>query len=217
MITAEHQKAFEKKAKELGANSSRLISARDIVVEKRTVLKCIFGCDGWGSRVCPPFIPDVKEFRDMLKEYDWALLVDWRSGNALPKGVSENFIKLGTSFKGDPALQEAFDMACKNILRERKEIIQPGILELEKLAWTLGYNTALATFPGKCAWCVDSAYSRVNCGGRQKECNHPTLRRPCLMGLGIRLDKTLKKQGLNLPAFPIEGGIPKQYTLLLIE
>jgi hypothetical protein len=44
-----------------------------------------------------------------------------------------------------------------------------------------------------------------------------TMRRPCLMGLGIRLDKTLGKLGIPLPNFPIENVIPKQYTVLLIE
>jgi predicted metal-binding protein len=69
MISNTNMKLLEEKARELGANEAILIPATSIVVENRTVLKCIFGCNGWGSRVCPPFIPTVEEFTEMLKEY----------------------------------------------------------------------------------------------------------------------------------------------------
>ena len=217
MMPETHRELLEKKARELGASTALMIPAKSIVVEDRTILKCIFGCDGWGSRVCPPFIPAVKEFRDMLKEYRWALLVEWKSGNVLSREISENFIKYGSSATEDPKVKKAYKRACKTIRRERKEIIQPGSLELEKLAWTLGYNTALATFPGKCMWCSTPDYTAVNCAGTKGECHHPTLRRPCMMGLGIRLDKTLEKLNIRLPNFPIEDEVPKQYTLILID
>ncbi len=77
MISDANLKLLQEKAKKLGANEAILIPAKSIVVENRTILKCIFGCNGWGSRVCPPFIPTVDEFRKMLAEYQWALLVDW--------------------------------------------------------------------------------------------------------------------------------------------
>lgn len=217
MILKTHKELLEKKARELGASAALIIPAKSIVVEDRTILKCIFGCDGWGSHVCPPFIPTVNEFRGMLKEYSWALLVEWKSENVLSRKVSENFIKFGSLAPKSPEVKRAYQRACETIKRERKEIIQPGSLELEKLAWTLGYNMALATFPGKCMWCVTPDYSAVNCGGVKTECHHPTLRRPCMMGLGIRLDKTLERLNIKLPNFPIEDEVPKQYTLILID
>jgi len=75
-IDDENYRLLEEKAKELGAKSVRLFPAENIVVEDRTILKCIFGCNGYGSRVCPPFIPTVDEFKKMLANYDWALLVE---------------------------------------------------------------------------------------------------------------------------------------------
>ena len=210
-------KLLVEKAKELGANESILIPATSIVVENRTILKCIFGCNGWGSRVCPPFIPTVDEFREMLKEYQWALLVDWKSDNILSRDISENFVKYGISSPENIEKKEEYQSVMKTVIKERKEKIQPGSLELEKLAWTLGYNTSLATFPGMCTWCANSEYSDVNCARNENECHHPTIRRPCLMGLGIRLDKTLEKLNIPLPKFPIDSSIPKQYTLILID
>lgn len=100
MIPDTDLKLLEEKARELGANEARLIPAENIVVENRTILKCIFGCNGWGSRVCPPFIPTVEEFRKMLKEYEWLLLIDWRSENIISREVSENFVKYGISPPG---------------------------------------------------------------------------------------------------------------------
>lgn len=210
-------KLLKEKAKELGANEAILIPATSIVVENKTILKCIFGCNGWGSRVCPPFIPTVNEFREMLKEYQWALLVDWKSDNILSREISENFVKYGISSPENIEKKEEYKSVMKTVIKERKEKIQPGSLELEKLAWTLGYNTSLATFPGMCTWCANNEYSEVSCARTENECHHPTIRRPCLMGLGIRLDKTLEKLNIPLPKFPIDSSIPKQYTLILID
>ena len=78
---------FKSKAEALGAKSIKLFRAENIVVENRTILKCIFGCNGYGSQVCPPFIPTVDEFRKMLAEYEWALLVDWKSENVFSREV----------------------------------------------------------------------------------------------------------------------------------
>lgn len=75
-ISDDNYRLLEDKAREHGANGVRLVPAGDIVVENRTILKCIFGCNGYGSQVCPPFIPEVDEFRKMLGEYEWVLLVD---------------------------------------------------------------------------------------------------------------------------------------------
>lgn len=217
MISDANLKLLQEKAKKLGANEAILIPANSIIVENRTILKCIFGCNGWGSRVCPPFIPTVDEFRKMLAEYQWALLVDWKSENKLSREISESFVKYGVSSPKNDELKEEYQQALKTVIRERKERIQPGSLELEKLAWVLGYNTALATVPGMCTWCANSDYSDVNCARFKGECHHPTIRRPCVMGLGIRLDKTLEKLDTPLPDFPIENGIPKQYTLIFLE
>ncbi|TGC08905.1 DUF2284 domain-containing protein [Methanolobus halotolerans] len=217
MLTDNNYRLLEEKAKKQGANSIRLIPAKDIVVENRTILKCIFGCNGYGSQVCPPFIPKVEEFRKMLGEYEWVLLADWKSENIFSREISENFIKYSVSPPEDVITQQQHQDTLKTVMKERKERIQPGSIEIEKLAWSLGYNTALATFPGMCTWCANSDYSGVSCAGADGTCHNPTIRRPCLMGLGVRLDKTLEKLGIPLQKFPMNDTIPSQYTLILLE
>ena len=138
MISNENYRKLEEKAKELGAKSVRLFPTEDIVVEDRTVLKCIFGCSGYGSHVCPPYIPTVSEFKKMLADYECALLVEWKSENVFSREVSENFIKFSVKPPEDEAVKQQFQNNMKTIMKDRKEIIQPGVLELEKLAWTLG-------------------------------------------------------------------------------
>jgi len=44
-----------------------------------------------------------------------------------------------------------------------------------------------------------------------------TLRRPCLMGLGVRMDKTLEKLGAPLQKFPMDDTSPSPYTLVLLD
>ncbi|APH38501.1 DUF2284 domain-containing protein [Methanohalophilus halophilus] len=216
-IPDENYRILEQMGEELGAKSIRLIPAENIIVENRTILKCIFGCNGYGSQVCPPFIPTVEEFRQMLTEYQWALLVDWKSENRFSREISENFIKYSVKSPDEEEIKQQHEETLKTVMKERKERIQPGSIELEKLAWKLGYNTALATFPGMCTWCANSDYTDVNCASSQGECHHPTIRRPCLMGLGIRLDKTLNKLGIPFQKFPMDDTIPSQYTLILLD
>lgn len=159
----------------------------------------------------------MDEFRQMLMEYQWALLVDWKSDNRFSREISENFIKYSVTPPEDEKTRQQHQETLKTVMKERKERIQPGSIELEKIAWKLGYNTSLATFPGMCTWCANSDYSDVNCASTHGECHHPTVRRPCLMGLGVRLDKTLEKLGIYLQEFPMDDTIPSQYTLILLD
>ena len=119
MINADNYRLLEEKAKTLGAKAVRLIPAETIVVENRTILKCIFGCNGYGSRVCPPYIPTVDEFKKMLADYDWALLVEWKSDNVFTREVSENFIK----FSVEPPESEE----TKNRFFENLKTVMPPL------------------------------------------------------------------------------------------
>ncbi|HPR42520.1 MAG TPA: DUF2284 domain-containing protein [Candidatus Methanofastidiosa archaeon] len=217
MISDDDLQSLEKRAKELGAKDCWPIPASSIVVENRTVLKCIFGCNGYGSQVCPPYIPTVDEFRKMLSEYEVALLVEWNSKNIITKDISENFVRYRKETPDDPRTKRIFDNVIKVLIQERHDIIQPGVLELEKLAWTRGHNMALATFSGMCAWCANKEYTGVDCMKGKGPCRNPNVRRPCLMGLGVRMDKTL--EGLDMPfkRFPLDNCVPSQYTLILLD
>ena len=68
-----------KKALEMEAIDAKIIPISKVFVEKRVVLKCR-GCIGYGKKLtCPPHVPTVDEFLEILKEYRHALLVKFRS------------------------------------------------------------------------------------------------------------------------------------------
>jgi len=218
-LNSVNEKNFEELkslALKLGANDAFVIPASEIVLENRTVLKCRFGCIGWISHVCPPMIPTVDEFRIMLQEYSWVMLVDWKTSVKLDADISDIFTRL--SFEsGGSELDKKYVEQMKNIIRDRKEIIQPGTLQLEKEAWKMGYTMAFGTFPGMCTMCASDDYTKVECVEKGVSlCKYYTAIRPCLMGLGVRLDKTLGKLGIDLPRFPVHG-IPQQYTIVLLD
>jgi hypothetical protein len=71
---------LEKAAHELGAIDAKVILASDVFVENRVPLKCRTGCVGYGKKLtCPPYVPTVDEFRKIFSEYNYVLLVKFRS------------------------------------------------------------------------------------------------------------------------------------------
>lgn len=71
---------LQKAALQLGAIDAKVIPASDVFVENRVPLKCRTGCVGYGKKLtCPPYVPTVDEFRKILFEYRYVLLVKFRS------------------------------------------------------------------------------------------------------------------------------------------
>jgi len=67
---------YIKRAKELGARGAKVISAKSIVAAEWVLLKCQFGCDGYGGCLtCPPHSPAPEMTRRMLAYYKRALLI----------------------------------------------------------------------------------------------------------------------------------------------
>ncbi|HNX90936.1 MAG TPA: DUF2284 domain-containing protein [Candidatus Omnitrophota bacterium] len=67
---------FITRAKELGAQSARIIPAKTIVVAEWVRFKCKFGCDGYGQcLMCPPNSPEPAETRAAISHYKYAILI----------------------------------------------------------------------------------------------------------------------------------------------
>ncbi len=64
-------------AKSKGAADVKLMSARDIVLDPRSLLKCRFGCGRWGKYwTCQPNVGiSIDEFRESLKKYKTAIVL----------------------------------------------------------------------------------------------------------------------------------------------
>ena len=63
--------------KERGASAVVLANIADIVVDERVRLKCrVPVCDSYNKNLmCPPYVPSVAEFREALKNYKQAILL----------------------------------------------------------------------------------------------------------------------------------------------
>ncbi len=63
--------------KERGASAVVLANTADIVVDERVRLKCrVPVCDTYNKNLmCPPYVPSVAEFREALKNYKQAILI----------------------------------------------------------------------------------------------------------------------------------------------
>ena len=69
---------LNKSAKERGANSTKLVPAKDVVVEDFVRLKCKYGCGNFAKRfTCPPYTPTADDTKKLLKSYRWALLLEF--------------------------------------------------------------------------------------------------------------------------------------------
>ncbi|MDD1728371.1 MAG: DUF2284 domain-containing protein, partial [Methanospirillum sp.] len=67
-------------AMRFGATEARVIRSSDVIVENRVSLKCRTGCVTYGTKLtCPPHVPTPDEFRKILAEYQYAVLVKFRS------------------------------------------------------------------------------------------------------------------------------------------
>ena len=65
-------------AKQKGANSTKLISIKDIFVEDWVRQKCEYGCKGYARHfTCPPYSPTPEDTRKRLASYECALLVEF--------------------------------------------------------------------------------------------------------------------------------------------
>ncbi len=93
---------FCQQAVKLGATDAKAIKAAEIFTANWVFLKCKFGCDGFGKCLtCPPNSPAPETTRNVLDEYEWAILVhvaknnksDWKSiRNIIPKLEREIFL-----------------------------------------------------------------------------------------------------------------------------
>lgn len=57
-----------------GIEDFRWIKAKDIVVAQWVRMKCMFGCEDYGSGACPPNVPSVEECQRILGDYGDAVL-----------------------------------------------------------------------------------------------------------------------------------------------
>jgi predicted metal-binding protein len=174
--------------KERGASAVVLANIADIVVDERVRLKCrVPVCDSYNKNLmCPPYVPTVAEFRDALKNYKQAILLQV---SALLQEACANA----------PAA-EVFIPAGK-----LHELVNLG----EREAFAAGFRFAAGFIGGCCRLCDECV---AVTGGTQ--CRLPFKARPSMEAMGIDVIATAEKAGLPL-TFPIENKVTWTGLILL--
>ncbi len=194
-------------ARKLGASEVKIVPAREIVVENRVVLKCRIGCKDYGKTLmCPPNSPSVDEFRKVLGEYNYVLILKFKSKANAPPEVA----KLLNKDENDPKLTSEMQKKVRafwTFWKQEKLHLLRIILDLEKAAMNKGYTMALGFTTGACLICD-------RCNIEQKVCIHPTEARYSAQSVGVNIKQTLENAGIPIP-FPFKDA-PETFGMVLI-
>ena len=199
---------LEKMALKMGAIDTKIITVDDVCVENRVTLKCRAGCVAYGKKLtCPPYVPTANEFKDILNEYKYAMLVKFKSPAKADRetvcSIYKNWLDPDTpedlKNKADTFWNDYFDYS---------QDIHNIMLELEKAAFNKGYTFALAFVNGSCRLCNV-------CNTKNGICIHPSRARIPEHAVGINMKKTAEDAGMEIQ-FPFSG-YPEPMTILLID
>jgi len=195
-------------ASSLGAADAKVIPASDVVVENRVALKCRAGCISYGKKLtCPPHVPTPDEFRRILSEYTYALLVKFLSPAEAEEDVICSIYRYWLDPKAPAEKKEKATQFWKDHFNGTGSFA-PMMLELERTAFNAGNTFALALVNGSCRLCETCNVS----GGL---CVHPTQARIPEHAVGVNMIKTAEKAGMPI-RFPVQGH-PELMALLLID
>ncbi len=193
---------LEKAALDLGAGSAKVIPVDWIVVEDRVRLRCTVGCPAYGNNLkCPPYVPTPGEFRKILKDYRFAMVVKHKP-NIMPEEVKglrlhdrEKAKELKTKLW--PEFHAYYEKAL-NIM-----------LELERAAFARGYVFAIAFYAGSCGLCE-------KCNVEEGACRHPTRARFAAEAVGVNVVRTAENAGMPVK-FSLDVKAPEPMAILLID
>lgn len=199
---------LEIKALELGAITAKILPAEDVVVEHRIPLKCRTGCVGYGKKLtCPPYVPTVDEFKKIIGEFSFTLIIQFRSPALLEPEVAHASYRTWLDPCTPDDIHQKADIFWKDYFAHSREI-HSMMLELERTAYLAGYPNALALVNGSCRLCD-------TCNIKEGICRFPSQARIPEHAVGINMQKTAKNAGISL-SFPAQGH-PTPMAILLIE
>jgi predicted metal-binding protein len=122
--------------KEFGFHESHLLRTSEIVTARWVGLKCRYGCANYNtSWCCPPAAPDLQSFRELLSEYQLALLL-------MKENRNQHFYRNSTE-------------------KRRVQIKQwKAAVALERKLFLRGYYKAFGLPAETCALCKECAYPK---------------------------------------------------------
>ena len=211
MQNIENYKDLEKLALERGYPEANAIPVDNVVVEDRVRLRCIIGCPHYGKGLrCPPYTPSIDEFRKMLNDYSFAMIIRLKK----PKISNELKAKYNLgNLEGSDRLQGQYndlDKKSQELWSDFSNSYKNALidlLELERAAFNMGYTFATVFFAGHCMLCE-------KCNVENGICNNPVIARFSAESMGINLLKTAESAGMELK---FNSDDPTGMAILLID
>ena len=180
-------------AVESGASRATAIEADKIVVDERVQLKCRYPpCEFYGrSRMCPPFTPTAKEFREYLSRYGYGILVQIEAliTNEVRDHIERPDAKL-SELMMDKGVRKAVKDRLTRFFPIWKKLLDV-ISRVEGEAFKRGYYFSLGLSAGACPLC--------DVCDPEQPCKHPFAARPSMEAVGIDVYTTAKNVGLEFP------------------
>ena len=200
---------LQKFALDSGAIEVKIIPAENVVVEDRVVLKCISGCPSYKKKLnCPPYAPTVDEFRKMLKDYRFAMLVKFKSNAEIKnEEVARSLLRCQYDEEIPTPLKEEATKFMDDWKKNNRKFNQI-VLEIEKTAFNKGFTFAVGFSIGSCSLCE-------KCSIENKVCIYPSMIRFPEHAVGVNMKRTVQEAGMTI-SFPFEK-IPDPVALLLID
>ncbi|MBQ3620503.1 MAG: DUF2284 domain-containing protein [Methanosarcinaceae archaeon] len=178
-------------ALENGATDAVILPTTSIVVDERVLMKCMIPrCRHYGDLVCPPNVMTPSQFREILENYHYAVMVSTEYHNP-PKPSS---------------LVDSEEVSLK--IRTKAVDLSEILLKLESLTLSKGYRFAAGLTGGSCKYCDE-------CAGTGARCRHPYKARPSMEAVGIDVVATLRNVGIPLE-FPVTKTV-KWWGILLVD
>ncbi|MFC1965049.1 DUF2284 domain-containing protein [Chloroflexota bacterium] len=170
--------SLSQKAQELGATQAVAVPVVDIVVDERTLLKCLVPvCSHYGvDMMCPPNVLPVSKFSEMLRCYHGAVLIK---------------VDIPTGDLADG--KEKKQPKAMHIYRDTQMKLLEIVGRIESQCISDGYPFAAGLVGGSCPLCEE-------CVGVKSglPCRHPFKARPAMEALGIDVMATAGKAELDL-------------------
>jgi predicted metal-binding protein len=178
-------------AVERRATEAKIIPALEIILDERVILKCqVPLCNEYGNHLlCPPNSPSLEQFREVLKKYSNALLIQVRTpADQLGSESEEN---------------------RKKAIYARANELHEIVNVVEKAAQGLGFTFAAGFIGGACKLCEPCV--GVKSG---KPCKYPFKARPSMEAVGIDVHLTAQRAGLGF-SYDIEEEVVWNGLVLL--
>jgi len=177
---------------ENGSSRAKYFEADAVVVDERVRLKCqVPLCPSFGINLCcpPKNTPSVDEFRTMLANYNYAILMQ------VDTPLTEELDKV---IQGADSVGEIYE--TQSFWENRKDTLDKGQLNLHKIvnkveakAYSMGFYFATGFIGGSCKLCAKCVPQQSG-----EACRHPFQARPSMEAVGIDAFKTAKNIGFKL-------------------